>query len=76
MEILNEEGVSRTLDGASSISPFEELKKQAEAILFAAEHAMEVSEIRNVIGEVSLSDVRLALKDLMADYAPRSFFLF
>ena len=76
MEILNEEGVSRTLDGASNISPFEELKKQAEAILFAAEHAMEVSEIRNVIGEVSLSDVRLALKDLMADYAPRSFFLF
>jgi segregation and condensation protein B len=76
MEILNEEGVSRTLDGASSISPFEELKKQVEAILFAAEHAMEVAEIRNVIGEVSLSDVRLALKDLMADYSHRSFFLF
>jgi segregation and condensation protein B len=76
MEILNEEAVSRTLDGASSISPFEELKKQVEAILFAAENAMEVSEIRNIIGEVSLSDVRLALKDLMADYAVRSFFLF
>lgn len=76
MEFLNDEEVSRTLEGASSISPFEELKKQAEAILFAAEHAMEVSEIRNIIGEVSLSDVRLALRDLMADYAPRAFFLF
>jgi segregation and condensation protein B len=76
MEFLNDEEVSRTLEGASSISPFEELKKQAEAILFAAEHAMEVSEIRNIIGEVSLSDVRLALRDLMADYSPRAFFLF
>lgn len=76
MEILNEGGVSLTLDGASSISPFEELKKQVEAILFAAEHAMEVPEIRNVIGEVALSDVRLALKDLTADYSERSFFLF
>lgn len=76
MEFFNEEEVSRTLEGASSISPFEELKKQVEAILFAAENAMEVSEIRNVIGEVSLSDVRLALRDLMADYQPRAFFLF
>jgi segregation and condensation protein B len=76
MEFFNEEEVSRTLEGASSISPFEELKKQVEAILFAAEAAMEVSEIRNIIGEVSLSDVRLALRDLMADYQPRSFFLF
>ncbi|MBM3382537.1 MAG: SMC-Scp complex subunit ScpB [Betaproteobacteria bacterium] len=76
MEFLTNEGVSRTLEGAASVSPFEELKKQVEAILFAAEHAMEVSEIRNIIGEVSLSDVRLALRDLMADYQPRSFFLF
>jgi segregation and condensation protein B len=76
MEFLTNEGVSRTLEGAASISPFEELKKQVEAILFAAENAMEVSDIRNVIGEVSLSDVRLALRDLMADYQPRSFFLF
>lgn len=76
MEFLTNEGVSRTLEGAASISPFEELKKQVEAILFAAENAMEVSDIRNIIGEVSLSDVRLALRDLMADYQPRSFFLF
>ncbi|NBO39646.1 SMC-Scp complex subunit ScpB [bacterium] len=76
MEFLNENEVSRTLEGASSLSPFEQLKKQVEAILFAAEHAMEVSEIRNIIGEVSLSDVRLALRDLIADYEPRSFFLF
>lgn len=76
MEFLTSDEVSRTLEGAASISPFEELKKQVEAILFAAEHAMEVSEIRNIIGEVSLSDVRLALRDLMADYRPRSFFLF
>ncbi len=76
MEFPNEEEVSRTLAGASSVSPFEELKKQVEAILFAAEHALEVSEIRNIIGEVSLSDVRLALRDLAADYLPRSFFLF
>ena len=76
MEFPNEEEVSRTLAGASSVSPFEELKKQVEAILFAAEHALEVSDIRNIIGEVSLSDVRLALRDLTADYMPRSFFLF
>lgn len=76
MEFFNEEEVSRTLEGASSISPFEELKKQVEAILFAAETAMEVSEIRNIIGKVSLSDVRLALRDLIADYQPRAFFLF
>lgn len=76
MEFPNEEEVSRTLAGASSVSPFEELKKQVEAILFAAEHALEVSEIRNIIGEVSLSDVRLALRDLTADYVSRSFFLF
>lgn len=76
MEFFNEEELSRTLEGASSLSPFEGLKRQVEAILFAAEHAMEVSDIRNIIGEVSLSDVRLALRDLMADYQPRSFFLF
>lgn len=76
MEFVIEEEVSRTLDGASSLSPFEDLKKQVEAILFAAEHALEVSEIRNLIGEVSLSDVRLALRDLAADYQPRAFFLF
>lgn len=76
MEFLNEEEVSRTLEGASSVSPFEHLKMQVEAILFAAEHALEVSEIRNLIGEVSLSDVRLALRDLTADYLTRAFFLF
>lgn len=76
MEFLNDEEVSRTHEGTSSVSPFEELKKQVEAILFAAEHALEVSEVRNVIGEVSLTDVRLALRDLMADYQLRSFFLF
>lgn len=76
MDFPNEAEVSRTLEGAASISPFEELKKKVEAILFASEHAMEVSEIRNIIGEVSLSDVRLALRDLSADYFPRAFFLF
>jgi segregation and condensation protein B len=76
MDFLNDGEVSRTLEGASSLSPFEHLKKQVEAILFAAEHALEVGEIRNIIGEVSLADVRLALRDLVADYVPRAFFLF
>lgn len=71
-------GADRRVQGASQASrtPFEQLKVQVEAILFAAEAALEVGEIRNLLGEVSLSDVRMALRDLVKDYEIRAFFLF
>lgn len=52
------------------------LKLQIEALLFAAEHAVDVSEIRSHLGEVSLAEVRLALRDLANDYESRAFSLF
>lgn len=65
-------------NGASGqLSPFELLRMQIEAILFSAESALEVPEIRHVLGpEVPLADVRMALKDLALDYSDRAFFLF
>ena len=64
-------------EGATSArSVFAQLKAQVEAILFAADAILEVGEIRNLIPESSLADVRLALKDLGRDYEGRAFFLF
>lgn len=51
---------------------FEELKLKVEAILFASDRPLEVAEIREFVGNVSLTDVRLALKDLGHDFETRS----
>ncbi len=51
---------------------FEELKLSVEAILFAADRPLEVTEIRDLLGSVSLTDVRLAIKDLGHDFEGRS----
>lgn len=51
---------------------FDELKLKVEALLFAADRPLEVVEIREFIGNVSLTDVRLALKDLGHDFETRS----
>lgn len=56
----------------SGFELFAELKLKIEALLFSAETALEVSELRNFLGEVSLSEVRLALKELARDYENRA----
>jgi segregation and condensation protein B len=65
-----------TASGAPFAGPialaFEELKLKVEAILFASDRPLEVAEIRELIGNVSLTDVRLALKDLGHDFEGRS----
>jgi segregation and condensation protein B len=63
----------RAIEGAEAVPAFSELKLQVEAILFAAEGPMELSDIRNLVGEVALQDVRLAIKDLTSDYEERAF---
>lgn len=52
---------------------FNELKLKIEAILFTAEEALDVGSIRSYLGEVSLSDVRMALRALSLDYESRAF---
>jgi segregation and condensation protein B len=59
-----------------NLSPFEQLKRHVEAVLFAAEGLMDLSEIRTCLGEVAREDVRMVLKDLSKEYEGRSFFLF
>lgn len=59
--------------GIYSRTSFDELKLKAEAILFVAETPLDAGEIRNIIGEVSLSDVRMALRGLALDYEHRAF---
>jgi segregation and condensation protein B len=66
----------RSIEGASAAPSFSELKLQVEAVLFAAEGALEIPDIRNLLGDVSLQDVRLALKDLSSDYEERAFFIY
>ncbi len=66
----------RAIQGASAVPVFSQLKLQIEAILFAAEGPMDIQDIRNLIGEVSLQDVRLAIKDLASTYEERAFFVF
>ncbi len=64
-------------DALPTRSAFTLLKLQVEAILFAAETALELSEIRTLIAsEISLAEVRMVLKDLMKDYEERAFFLY
>ncbi len=62
--------------GAMAIAPEDVLKRQIEAILFAAEAPLDLTEIRACLGEVAREDVRGALKTLGREYAERSFFLF
>lgn len=54
-------------------SPFEELKLKVEAILFTAEMPLDAGEIRGFLGEVSLSDVRMALRALARECESRSY---
>ncbi len=63
-------------EGAVALPPADLLKRQVEAILFAAEGPLDVSEIRACLGEVAREDVRGTLKSLAREYADRSFFLF
>ena len=71
------QGMGEQNGACGQLSPFERLRLQIEAILFSAENALEVPEIRSILGpEVALSDVRVALKDLALDYSDRAFFLF
>lgn len=59
------------------ISSFEKTKLSVEAILFSAESPLDAGEIRSLIGgELSLSDVRIALKTLAKDYDSRAFELY
>jgi len=57
-------------------SQFDDLKLKVEAILFAAETPLEAGEIRSLLGEISLSDIRLAIRALIRDYENRAFELF
>lgn len=54
-------------------SHFEELKLNVEAILFASDSPLEAGEVRSLLGEVSLSDVRLVLRALVKEYEHRAF---
>ncbi|MBX9703648.1 MAG: SMC-Scp complex subunit ScpB [Silvanigrellaceae bacterium] len=70
---MNELMLSQSEKKQKNHSPFEELKAKIEAILFTAEAPLEVAEIRATLVDVSLSDVRLAIRDLAKDYEKRSF---
>ena len=77
LNALDDGGAELRREGATSErSAFAQLKAQVEAILFAADAILELSEIRNLIPESSIADVRLALKDLTRDYEGRAFTLF
>lgn len=69
LTILNNEASPQN----SNKSVFEILKLKVEAILFVADMPLEAGEIRNWIGEVPLSDVRMALRALVYDYQNRAF---
>jgi segregation and condensation protein B len=61
----------------SNKSLFEILKSKVEAILFVADSPLEAGEIRTWIGgEVSLSDIRMALRSLAFEYEDRAFEIF
>ena len=63
---------TRSFDEMHFTLAFEEIKLKVEAILFASDRPLEVTEIRDCIGNVSLTDVRLAIKDLGHDFESRS----
>jgi segregation and condensation protein B len=73
-EQTNDRSVDRSVEipEAHLTLAFEELKLSVEAILFAADRPLEVTEIRDFVGSVSLTDIRLALKDLGHDFEGRS----
>lgn len=75
MDSQNEipENIETSRDSAPSFSVFSELKLRIEALLFSAETALDVAELRSHLGEVSLSEVRLALKELARDCEGRAF---
>jgi segregation and condensation protein B len=54
-------------------SLFEELKLKVEAILFATDTPLEAGEIRSFLGEIPLSDVRMALRALGREYEKRAY---
>ncbi len=54
-------------------STFDQLKSKVEAILFVADSPLEAGEIRNWIGEVSLADIRMAIRALAFEYEDRAF---
>lgn len=54
-------------------STFEELKLKVEAILFTSDTPLEAGEIRTWVGEVPLSDVRMALRALGREYENRAY---
>ena len=58
------------------VSAFDYLKLQVEAILFAAESPLDLSEIRGYIGDVAREDVRTALRAVAQDTNARAYFLF
>jgi segregation and condensation protein B len=61
----------------SNKSLFDLLKSKVEAILFVADAPLEAGEIRAWIGgEVSLSDVRMAVRALAFEYEDRAFEIF
>lgn len=54
-------------------SVFEELKLKVEAILFATDVPLEAGEIRSFLGDVPLSDVRMALRALGRECEKRAY---
>jgi len=62
---------SESQDQDSSV--FDELKLKVEAVLFVSDTPLEAGEIRASVGEVALSDVRLALRALVREYEHRAF---
>ena len=54
-------------------STFGQLKLNVEALLFASDAPLEAGQIRSWLGEVSLHDVRLALKAISKEYEDRAF---
>ena len=66
--------LERSRSGATAqVSAFETLKLKIEAILFAADAPLDAGEMRTLLGDVSLTDVRIGLKDLSRDYEMRAF---
>jgi len=60
----------------SNKSAFDLLKSKVEAILFVSDTPLEAGDIRNWIGEVSLSDIRMAIRALAFEYEDRAFEIF
>lgn len=72
-QVIQQNPLPPSQDSSPHLDLFGDLKLRIEAILFSAEVALEVTEIRNFLGEVSLSEVRLAIKELARDYENRAF---